>query len=343
MQVGELIITIIQLKMKILNIFLTAALTMFLFFGCKYDNSYLDATDQKARAYFASSTSYVRTVIPGEGLYFGIGPAMAGVINNRKDQTVDMIIVKQTQNISESPLRVLLPDDYYNSGELGSTIRVTIPKGKLLADFFQVKLDSIKFLNDPLAMTNGNTSNSGNTSGNHYAIPVKIIASSLDSISASLDSVLVAVRYQAPYDGYYLYKNTTITPEHNGVMFNDRKKTESFPSEGDNSCWRLTTRGPFTVRALSPNNSFFEDKVCFDLTVQNGVVTFGQTISDYPEITPEGNNIYDSKTRDFQLNFKFVMPDNNDTTYHVSTQLYFRNRIVDNVNQTRDYLSYFNN
>ena len=329
--------------MTIKNILIAAPLTFIMFFGCKYDDNYLDATDQKARAYFASSTSYVRTVIPGEGLHFGIGPAMAGVVENRKNRTVDMIIVKNTENISTSPIRTLLPDDYYNSGELGSTIRVNIPKGKFLADFFQVKLDSIKFLNDPLAMTNGNTSNSGNTTGGHYAIPVKIVATSLDSISATLDSVLVAVRYQAPYDGYYLYKNTTIIPEHNGTMFNDRKKTESFPNEGDNSCWRLTTRGPFTVRAVSPANSFFETNVSFELTIQNGVVSYGQATSGFPEVTPTGNNTYDSKTRDLQLNFKVVLPENNDTIYHVSTQLYFRNRIVDNINQTRDYLNYFNN
>lgn len=328
--------------MKIKIIILTAALTTGLFFGCKYDDSYLDATYQKPRAYFASSTSYVRTVIPGEGLYFGIGPAMAGVIKNDKDRTVDMEIRKSVQEISASPLRMLLPDDFYNSDELSGTIRVIIPKGKVLGDFFQVRLDSVKFLNDPLAMTNGNTSNSGNTSGNHYAIPVKIIATSLDSISATLDSVLVAIRYQASYDGYYLYKNTVIVPEHGGVMFENRKRTENFPSEGDNSCWRLTTRGPFTVRAVSPSNSFFENKISFDLTVQNGTVTYGQPISGFPEVTPINANSYDSKTRDFQLSFKYVMPENNDTIYHVSTQLYFRNRLVDNVNQTRDYLSYFN-
>jgi hypothetical protein len=79
----------------------------------------------------------------------------------------------------------------------------------------------------------------------------------------------------------------------------------------------------------------------FNLNVDaNKVVTY-ESISGQPVVTPEGTNTYDSKTRDFNLNFNYKKT-GNDTLYRVSSKLIFRNRMVDNVNQTRDYLSYFN-
>ena len=59
--------------------------------GCKkYDDGYLNPSLPKTLAYFASFQEYSRTVVVGEGLSFKIGPAMAGVLTNTKDRTVDL-------------------------------------------------------------------------------------------------------------------------------------------------------------------------------------------------------------------------------------------------------------
>lgn len=326
MQVGNHHQNITEMK----NILLTAVAAMFIFYSCKYDDSYLDVEYLKPRAYFASPTSYTRTVVPGEGLRFGIGPAMAGVAENKQDRRVDMIIVKQERTISST--RNLLPDDYYNSSQLGGNISVIIPKGKFFA-MFNVELDSIKFLQDPNSMVGRNPL---------YALPVKIIDTSLDSISAEKDSVLIAIQYQASFDGWYLYESK-IEREHAGKMIPGNITTEGYRQESDAVTWRLTTQGPFTVRAVA-GSSNFSAGLTFDLTVgPDKSVTYKQ-VEGHPLVEAiEGKiNVYDSKTRDFQLNYKYVKPNNNDTVYHVSNKFIFRNRIIDGVMQTREYLSHFN-
>ena len=99
------------------KIFIAIAMISF-FFGCKYDDDYLNPK-LETMAYFASKTEYTRSVIVGEGMQFRIGAAMSGVIENTRNETVDMIINK---NAALSEGKTLLPDTYYNSSELSGTI-----------------------------------------------------------------------------------------------------------------------------------------------------------------------------------------------------------------------------
>ena len=307
--------------MKNKRILYVVASALVLFSGCKYDDDWLNPTDVPPMAYFASALSYERTVIPGEGLQFGIGPALAGDIKRKNDQTVDLVIVKNVVDISST--RKLLPDDFYNSSELGGNIRVTIPKGELF-DFFYVKLDSVKFLNDAKAMIG---------SSPLYALPVRIVGTSVDTINADRDEVLVAIRYQASFDGWYLHE-TTIENE-NGVKIASEKSW----AEADNQSWRLETRGPFTVIATPPVTSF-NNGLNFKLTVQGNSVSFEQVDGEpLVEAIAGKTNSYDWTTRDFQLNFKYTKPDD-ETVYHVSTKLTFRNRVIDGINQPRAHLIY---
>lgn len=115
------------------HLFILAAIVLCLS-GCKYNDDYLAPRLDQTIAYFASATSYNRTLIVGEGLYFKIGAAMAGVKENPKDESVYMYI-------SREPLgggKELMPKDYYNSSELGGVIEATIPKGEFLG-YFTVK------------------------------------------------------------------------------------------------------------------------------------------------------------------------------------------------------------
>lgn len=317
------------------------------FVGCKYDDSYLNPNLPKNTAYFASMTEYNRTVVVGEGLRFKIGAAIGGVLKNEEDRTVDFKINTTYYKRTPADTRVLLPTSYYNSSELGSPIRAIIPKGEYLG-YFTVKLDSAKFLADPLSMY---TDPKNNTVG--YTLPVKIVGTSCDSINAIKDSIKVSVRYIAGVDGYYLYQST-IKKEIGGAVIESKTITDNAVGEADVVTWRLLTKGPFTVMATSPANSKLKSdnagtkSLSFNMTVdQNKVVSVSPVaVPTMPVVTLEGVNTYDSKTRDFSLNFNYkktvVAPAVNDTVYHVSVKLIFRNRWLDNVNQTREYLSYFN-
>ncbi len=315
--------------------------------GCKYDDGYLNPNLPKNTAYFASMTEYNRTVVVGEGLRFKIGAAIGGVLTNDEDRTVDFRINTTYYKRTATDVRVLLPTSYYNRTELGTPIRAIIPKGEYIG-YFTVKLDSAKFLADPLSMY---ADPKNNTVG--YTIPVKIVGTSCDSINAMKDSVKVSVRYIAAVDGYYLYQST-IKKEIGGAFIDSKTITDNALGEADVVTWRLLTKGPFTVMATSPTNAKLKSDnagtkpLSFNMTVdQNKVVSVNPVaVANMPVVTLEGVNTYDSKTRDFSLNFNYkkivVAPAVNDTLYHVSVKLLFRNRYLDNVNQTREYLSYFN-
>ncbi|WP_430932615.1 BT_3987 domain-containing protein [Saccharicrinis sp. 156] len=303
------------------------ALIVIAFTGCKYDDEYLDPSLDTI-AYFASFENHSRTVVVGEGLNFKVGVAMAGELTNTEDRTVDFMIYQSGLAFEEEDdLRELMPTSFYNADELSGTFQTIIPKGEFLG-FFDVVMDSVAFLSDPLSLDGT------------YTLPVKILATSLDSIGK--DSVNISVKYMCGVDGYYLFDESVIRREIEGTVLEDKTTTEEYKNESDDSAWRLATLAPFQVEATGATTSF-NGGLKFNITVQDGNVSL-QSIEGEPVVEADGENTYDSSTRDFMLNFKYQKPEvGNDTIYHVSTKLVFRNRVRDGVNETRDYLSYFNN
>lgn len=312
-------------KRKMMKKILIFALIAVSFTACKYDDDYLNPS-LDTMAYFASWDDYSRTLVVGEGLQFKIGAAMAGELSNDKDRTVDFIIYQSGPAFEEEDdTRQLMPLNLYNSDELSTTIQAIIPKGDFLG-YFDVVMDSVAFLNDPLSLDGT------------YTLPVKIVDTSLETIGK--DSVNVSVMYMAGIDGYYLFDETTIERELAGSIIDGKTTTEKYTNESDDSSWRLKTTGPFQVEATGATASF-NAGLKFNITVENNTVSI-QSIEGEPEVTlVEG--LYDSKSRDFDLKYKYQKPAvDNDTTYVVTSKLRFRNRVRDGVNETRDYLSYFN-
>lgn len=336
------------------KIILTFALlgVAFGFAGCKYDESYLNSALPKPVCYFASFQEYDRIVIVGEGMSFKIGAAIGGITANTMDRTVEFNIFNYLKK-SPGDIRVLMPTSMYKINNaaytLNSKITATIPAGSFLG-YFTVNLDSAAFLANPNAMGIRSTPISF-VNNSVLTIPVRITGTSIDSIGRGNDSVFVSVKYQASVDGYYLFQNT-LKKEFPVGTFIDTK-TEKYTSEINNNTWRFFTVGPYKVEVTSPLNSLIKStgtsQLKFNLTVDaNKLVTY-ESIVGMPVITPELTNVYDSKTRDFDLNFTYKKTGTpvNDTIYHVNAKMIFRNRTIDNgngqvVNQTRDYLSYFN-
>ncbi len=316
------------MKKVIFGFILMASIT-----GCKkYDDDYLNSRLDKTTAYFASFQEYTRTLVVGEGLQFKIGVAMSGLLQNTQDRTVEVEIGRQLN--APSP-RVLLPLNYFNSAELGAKTPLTIPKGSFIG-YFTVKLDSTLFVNDPISMHKNLNVLEG------YTLPVKIVSTSLDSIAKGLDSIKVSVKYIAGVDGWYLFKNTIRKQlVSNGSYVDAATQRDSSLTEADASTWRLLTQGPFKVRADAASSGF-TNGFKFNLNVdQNKVVSY-EILTGQTAITPEGTNTYDSKTRDFVLNYRVMKTGVSDTIYHVTSNLIFRNRVRDRVNETRDYLSNLN-
>lgn len=320
--------------MKINRLVLILSLIVSFFSSCAYDDSYLDAKLPKNMAYFASLKDYTRTVVVGEGLQFRIGAALAGVLHNDFDRTVNFKLGTTAFALTDTS-HILMPTNYFNySSLLGSdgTVQTIISKGSFIG-FFPIVLDSVKFLNDPLALKG------------KLSIPVKIVATSLDSINIANDSITVKVKYIAGTEGYYLYKNV-ITKELNGATVGSTV-VENFANESNDQTWEMVTRSPFTVLVTAPIaekttsmkliGSSVSTPLKFNLTVNSSGISY-QQVSGQATIQSDGINSYDKKTHDFNLKYSFKKP-LNDTIYHVTSNLIFRNRMRDGINETRNYLN----
>ena len=258
---------------------------------------------------------------------------MAGVLKNPSNQTVELQIGSVYNKTSPTDTRELLPVNYYNAAQLGAKTMVTITAGEFIG-YMTIRLDSTLFVNDAKSMFKNLNALEG------YTLPVKIVSTSLDSIGKGLDSIKVSLKYIAGVDGYYLYKNT-IKKEIAGAIIESKTQIDTATSESDNNAWRLLTQGPYKVRVTSAATAF-TNGLSFNLNVDaNKIVTY-ESVAGQPVVTPTGTNTYDSKTRDFILNYRYKKAGIADTTYVVTTSLIFRDRVRDRVIETRDYLSYFN-
>lgn len=320
--------------MKLNKLVLIISIVASFLSSCAYDDSFLDAKLPKNMAYFASLKDYTRTVVVGEGLQFRIGAAMAGALHNDFDRTVNFKLGITPFSLTDTS-HVVMPTDYYNYTSLltkDGTAQAVIAKGLFLG-FFPIVLDSVKFLNDPLALKG------------KLSIPVKIVATSLDSINIANDSITVKVKYIAGTEGYYLYKNV-ITKELNGATVGSTV-VENFANESNDQAWEMVTRSPFTVLVTAPIaekttsmkliGSSVSTPLKFNLTVNSSGISY-QQVSGQATIQSDGTNSYDKKTHDFNLKYSFKKP-LNDTIYHVTSNLIFRNRMRDGINETRDYLN----
>ena len=128
--------------MKINKLVLILSIIALFLSSCAYDDSYLDAKLPKNMAYFASLKDYTRTVVVGEGLQFRIGAAMAGVLHNDLDRTVNFKLGTTAFALTDTS-HVIMPGNYYNYTSLlgtDGTVQAVIPQGSFIG-YFPIVLD----------------------------------------------------------------------------------------------------------------------------------------------------------------------------------------------------------
>lgn len=188
--------------MKKLLIFLVLIV---LFASC-YDDYRLD-NDQTTVA-FASVTGgsnqvgvLWRTVVKDEGLSLDAGVYLAGVLENKKQRWVDFDI---DPTLLDGTAYTLLPADYY---ELSNDNQFVIPAGEAVGKI-KITLDSIKFLNDPLALKA------------KYAIPFRLIRTSEDSILSTQSTQILVIKYMNRQEGFYDHSGSFETFSGTGTSLN---------------------------------------------------------------------------------------------------------------------------
>jgi hypothetical protein len=269
-------------------------------------------------------------------LIFHIAPNIGGMYENLESWTVDFKVDDSlAYNIETAGGDTLLPlpSDYYT---LSPEDQVTIPPGSFRG-MIEVQLTD-DFLEDSLAF------------GNHYVIPLRITATSADSIlkgKSALpadsvpdrriagnweippkDFILYGIKYVNPYHGTYLHRGRDVIYDTN----NDPVETITYRQVYivDDELWQLNTRGMDVVHTNGIAN-FRGGEYQMKLTIAESGDIQVDSISGsvfLPTGTGsfvEGGGEWGGKPRDvIYLSYSFSQGDT--LTHQVNDTLVFRNR-----------------
>lgn len=142
-----------------------------------------------------------RTIVKDEGLSLDAGIYLAGVLENKQERWADYVI---DPSLLIGTTYTLLPEDYYT---LSNTKRFVIPSGEYVGKV-KITLDSIKFLNDPMATKA------------HYALPIRLTQTSEDSILSTQSTQILVIKYINRQEGFYENKGSFVTYSDGGATLN---------------------------------------------------------------------------------------------------------------------------
>jgi hypothetical protein len=210
------------------------------FSACERYEDYIKDYDYSA-VYFGSQKP-LRTLVTRENkefLDFKIGVVLSGLLENNSDQWVTFEIdTTLFQTVTGASNFKLLPENWYSFSI--SENKIIIPKGEFLGDF-TVSIKKTEFTADPLSL------------GNKYALPLKIIDSSADSILRGSDVVkgkdytILVVKYISEFSGTYYVRGEQAELDAQGNVIESTKvkywnddwsknKTRSFVTKSLNEC-----------------------------------------------------------------------------------------------------------
>ena len=174
-----------------------------LLFACERYEEY--RYDYEYSAVYFGSQKPLRTLVTRESqstLDFKLGVVYAGVLENKTDQWATFEIDPSLlETVNGASAFSLLPEDWYDFDITDN--KIIIPKGKFMGDF-TIKIDKVKFTTDPVSL------------GTTYALPVRILDSSADSILVG-DNVIpgknytvLVVKYISENSGTYFVRGEQI-------------------------------------------------------------------------------------------------------------------------------------
>ena len=316
--------------MKKVLIVLTLAVAMV---SCYKD--YIDDFDYDG-IYFPYQTD-VRTFVVGEGMKIEIGAALGGVRDNLIDRNVifalnnslitsDILISmkKSAPYIVEavSPVTTLLPlpASYYT---LSDNSKMVIKAGNHMGSVV-MKIDSAKFLADPLALFA------------NYAIPFYITSADADTILATKRSAVIGVKYENMLFGNYWHGGVTTVKDPTGATLAPILYYTAV-NQPENKVWKLKTVGPnaLVTNGYSDQTTAKEEML---LTLDGVNITVSTRTGSTFAVVPNGTSTFNRakllQNRKILLNYKYVNAAGNTCT--AQDTLTFRNRIRDGINEWQD-------
>lgn len=282
----------------------------------------------------------VRSFVVGEDMKIEVGVALGGVIENTRNRNVSYILdhslinataLKNLKSASQdyissaaAPVEELkmLPENYYT---LSDDNKMVIKKGWHNGTIV-VRPDSLTFLQDSV-----------NTVNATYALPFKIVSADADTILASKNHNIVAIKFENMLFGKYWHGGQAVIkrPELTDSIVTYPTKVGA----NENTVWTLSTIGPQTVYSNAYFNDFAGEKPQLKIVLKNGNVYVGAVEGASNVIIQDGACSYNNpkllQDRKLYLKYKFVDTATN-YTYHCTDTLTFRNRIRDGINEWQD-------
>lgn len=292
------------------NIFLFCTLLIILgVTGCKYEDYMVDYT---YNAVYFPATAKTRTFVVGENKSIEMGVVLGGKRENKTDEWIDFEIDPTIIPAGST----LLPANYYT---LSNNSRFIIPSGTMQGAI-TLTIDTAKFLNDPLALQA------------KYVLPVRLTATSADSILPAQSFQILSLKYEHKLFGNYYHNGVTTVTSSAGATSTIGYHQEEPVTNALNN-WILSTVGPYTLKTDGLSNQKGGINNTFNMTIKNdNSVVVGKNGASTIAVSQNGACTYNPSKREFYLNYSYV---NAGSTYQVTDTLIFRNRILDGVNQWR--------
>lgn len=208
--------------------------------ACEPYEDYIKDFDYSA-VYFGTQKP-LRTLVTRENestLDFKLGVTLAGLRENPNSHWATIEIdTNLLDSMPGASAFTLLPDDWYTFNLPDN--KIIIPKGKFLGDF-TISIDKAKFTADPTSLTK------------KYALPIRILATSADSILNGDDVVagkhytVLVVKYINEYSGTYFARGNQVELDLSGNVIDGslkeyyhidwiKNKTRNFTTTALNQC-----------------------------------------------------------------------------------------------------------
>ncbi|MCX6327066.1 MAG: DUF1735 domain-containing protein [Bacteroidia bacterium] len=280
----------------------------------------------------------VRTFVVGEGMKVVYGVALAGIMENKQDRTVEYkidttlltpVILARMKASSQTYIKdattpvtqlKLLPAGYYSTTN-GSTF--IISKGQNSGKV-TITPDSALFLSDPKTLIP------------NYALPLLITQADADSIPVAKKYSVIALKYENMLFGNYWHGGVTIVKDASNNPIDTILYYTTIPSPEDR-VWTLYTAAPFDLN-IKKYSSTTSTKPELKLTMDGGNITIGSATGSTYTFLPDGPSIFNQakllQDRKIYLNYKYQISAGN--WCYATDTLTFRNRLRDGVNEWMD-------
>lgn len=286
--------------------------------------------------YFANQIN-TRTVVIGEGMKIEVGAVLGGVMENNQDRVVDYEIdntlidasvldamKSSTSNYIKEAVEGVeelkcMPADYYNL----SSDAIIIPRGDHLGKV-TLKVDSLKFVNDPLTLKA------------NYAIPFKITRADADTVLDSKSTMVIGLKYENMLFGNYWHGGVTVVKNANGEVVETKRYYTQIP-QPDNQVWSLTTVAPTSLVTNKIGDGTMAGTLKLTLNHQDGTIQVGSDNAAL-EVANDGECVFNRAKllQDRKIFLKYSFKNSDGTISYATDTLTFRNRIRDGINEWQD-------